>query len=171
MPSLLVTVGREIQFISSPDLPAAFRRIIAADNTIANPLFGKRKGAPETVQCYHHNPFTKEVILPRGYYPQLLARAEEFGVDLLVSEICNEEDQLPTVIRRQVAVQLQDLRFGLDVLHDLVAGGIPTDWDTIDLQLTVVRHRPLSPDAQEKPPKPPTVIEPNPFPWEEQQNG
>ncbi|HYF77352.1 MAG TPA: hypothetical protein VD973_09485 [Symbiobacteriaceae bacterium] len=171
MVQLHVTVGREIQFISSPDLPADFRRAIARDNTFPNPLHQKKPAFPPTVEAYYHNPITREVVLPRGYWPQMLAQAEECGVDLVATVLMEEGEQPPAVITRYAAVSLQDLPLGLSVLHDLVAGSIPADWGVVNLQLTVTRHKPLSPEAQGDQARPPVQLEYKPFPWEAEPHG
>jgi hypothetical protein len=171
MVQLHVTVGREITFISSPDLPADFRRAIARDNTFPNPLHARKPALPPAVEAYYHNPITHEVALPRGYWPQMLARAEEFGVELVATVLMEEGEQAPAIITRYAAVSLQDLPLGLSVLHDLVAGSIPIDWSTVNLQLTITRHKPLSPDAHDNPPRPPVQLEYKPFPWEAGSDG
>jgi|GEM_PF-5904005 len=171
MTTLLVSVGREIQFVSSDDLPAGFRRALAADNTFPNPLAGKRKAAPPTIQAFYHNPFTKEVALPRGYWPQFLTRAEEFGVQVCATE--HWEDGPPAVVQRQVAVSLQELAFGMETLQELVAPAIPVDWDVIGVRVIVTRHRPLAKEAQEGAERvaqsEPLVAKP--FPWEAEIGG
>lgn len=167
MITLLVTVDREIQFISSPELPAGFRRAIASDNTYPNPLHGKRKTAPATVEAFHHNPFTKEVALPRSYWPQFVARAEEFGVQLQAVGVPEEGESPAVVIHRQVAVSLQDLAYGLDTLRIMLAASIPTDWDTVTIQVRVTRHQLMSREVQDGEAARPSVkLEKLPLPWE-----
>lgn len=150
--------GGEIRFVTSTDLPAGFRRAIAADNTLDNPIQGRKK-QPPAVHAYHHNPYTKEVILPRSYWPQMLARADEYGVQLQVTE---QNEDLPAAVYRRVAVSLADLAFGLDTLRVLCSGAIPADWADINIQVRITQHKrmPADPAAKSEP------LVPKPFPWE-----
>jgi hypothetical protein len=160
MATLHVTVGREITFTSSPDLPADFRRAIAADNTFPNPLHEKKPKLPPTVQAYYYNPITKEVALPRSYWPQLVARAAEFGVEL--TAVDTRED-LPPVIQRQVAVAVDEIPLGLSILQEMIGGSLPTDWPVIDIRVIVTRHSPLT---TEEPARSKEQPKQEPFPWE-----
>ena len=167
MTVLQVTIDREIRFISSPDLPGPFRRALATDNTMANPLAGKR-GAPPTVECYYHNPFTREVALHRSYWPQFVARAAEFDVQLQVVEIL-DEPPAPSM-ERKVAVDVRDLAYGLECLRVMLSAGMPTDWEFINIQVRVTRYTPMSQEAQDgEAPRPQVKLEIKPFPWEVEQ--
>lgn len=135
-----VMLDRRIHFFTRDDLPADFRRAIAADNTMDNLPAAKDKG-PEKLQLWTHNPFSGEVTLPRSYWPQFLARAREHGVTVEARDV-REGQAAP--VHRAGAFNLHDLPWACDVLHRMVAAAVPGDWREVNVQVIVTPYRPLA---------------------------
>ncbi|MDP2659332.1 MAG: hypothetical protein Q8R28_01200 [Dehalococcoidia bacterium] len=137
---LAVVLNSRIQFYSSSDLPADFRRQIAEENTVPNHPPAVKRGAPERVELFTHNPFTREVALPRSYWPRLLELAMRHGIDVEVRDL-RRDNQKP-VLSQPMAIDLEHWHWAFESLGQLLAPRLPADWRQVHIQVTVTHWEP-----------------------------
>ncbi len=134
---LAVQLDSRIRFHTRPDLPVEFRRAVAEENTVANYPPAIKRGGPERVETYTHNPFTGEVTLRRTYWPRFRELAQQHGIHLDVADMREEQ----AILYQPMAIRIQDWRWAFESLAELLAPRLHAEWQHVHIQVTVTPWR------------------------------